>query len=189
MQLDKVLKDVCDKSLCLYTKAEIDIALGNMAKEMNVKLANSNPIFLCVLLGAVVPMGSLLPLLNFRLEIDYIHFSSYRAENKMDELILKTEPSSDFSGRTVVIFDDILDTSITLKAAIEYCKKRQAKDVYTAVLVDKQKSEPRVANGVERADFTALTVNDVFVFGYGLDYLGYLRNLPGIYTLDDKIKS
>jgi len=52
--------------------------------------------------------------------------------------------------------------------------------VHSAVLVDKRIGRPRA---LERADFTGLTVPDRYVFGYGMDYRGYLRNAPGIYAL------
>ena len=35
------------------------------------------------------------------------------------------------------------------------------------------------------SDFNALTVPDRYVFGFGMDYKGYLRNLPGIYALSE----
>jgi len=30
-----------------------------------------------------------------------------------------------------------------------------------------------------------LQIEDKFVFGYGLDYKGYLRNAPGIFAVSD----
>lgn len=181
MQLSEYFKAVYERSTCLYTKAEVEAALSNMAAAMNDKLASSNPIFLCVLLGGVIPLGNLLPLLDFQMELDYIHFSSYGVDNKMGKLSLRVEPSLVLRDRNVVIVDDILDTGTTLKATIDYCKEHQAKDVYTAVLLDKKKS--RNPGSVEQADFKALTIDNLYVFGYGLDYSGYLRNLPGIYVV------
>ncbi|MCG6900628.1 MAG: hypoxanthine-guanine phosphoribosyltransferase, partial [Gammaproteobacteria bacterium] len=34
-----------------------------------------------------------------------------------------------------------------------------------------------------RADFVGLQVEDRYVFGFGMDYKGYLRNLNGVYAL------
>ena len=33
-----------------------------------------------------------------------------------------------------------------------------------------------------KIDFAGLEVPDRYVFGYGMDYKGYLRNAPGIYA-------
>jgi len=79
------------------------------------------------------------------------------------------------------VVDDILDTGITLRATVELCEKLGAKEVYTAVLIDKKK--PRKSKGLEKCDFVGLTIDDRFVFGYGLDYGEYLRNVPGIYAV------
>ena len=184
MQLSKKFQAVYDKSTCIYSKEEVEASLDRMAKEMSDRLGNSDPVFLCVLIGGIIPMGNLLPRLDFQLEVNYIHMSSYGLDNKIGELHWKAEPTIDLFGRTVVIVDDILDTGTTLRAAVEYCKLKKAKDIYTAVLLNKDK--PRKSGGVEKADFTALTVEDLFVYGYGLDYSEYLRNLPGIYAVNPK---
>lgn len=181
MELSKRFKDVHDNAECIYTKAQVDAALDNLAQEMSIKLRNSNPVFLCVLVGGIVPLGNLLPRLDFQLELNYIHVSSYGVENKQGQLHWRAEPTIDLFGRTVVIVDDILDTGTTLRAAIDYCKAKGAKETYTAVLLDKRK--PRKPGGVEEADFKALTIEDKFVYGYGLDYSEYLRNAPGIYAV------
>jgi len=45
-----------------------------------------------------------------------------------------------------------------------------------------EKLHERKADGL-RADFTGLQVEDRYVFGYGMDYHGYLRNVKGIYAV------
>ena len=52
-----------------------------------------------------------------------------------------------------------------------------------AVLVDKL--HDRKTPGV-RADFVGLEVDDFYVYGYGMDFKGYLRNAPGIYAADPR---
>lgn len=181
MQLSKRFNSVHKRATCIYTKKEVDAALDNMAQEMSARLGNSDPIFLCVLIGGIVPLGNLLPRLDFQLEVNYIHVSSYDLENKAGDLHWKAEPTVDLFGRSIVVVDDILDTGTTLRAAIDYCKMRNAKEVYTAVLLDKNK--PRKPGGIEKADFKALSIENYFVYGYGLDYSEYLRNAPGIYAV------
>jgi hypoxanthine phosphoribosyltransferase len=83
-------------------------------------------------------------------------------------------------GRTVLIIDDIFDEGYTLEAVINACKAQGAKEVLTAVLIDKE--HDRKAPGMS-VDFTGLKVEDRYVFGYGMDYRGYWRNAPGIYAV------
>jgi len=184
MSLVDRMSDVLNKATCVFTKAEVEAALDRVAEEMHNKLKDSDPVFLCVLLGGIVPLGNLLPRLNFHLEINYIHVSSYAGKTSAGEMHWKAEPTISLSGRTVVVVDDILDTGITLKTAKDYCIEHGAKEVYTCVLLNKNK--PRKPGGLEVADFKALSMDDRYVFGYGLDYAEYLRNVPGIYSVAEE---
>jgi len=152
-----------------------------MATAMSYKLATKNPVFVCVLVGGIMTLGNLLPRLNFPLQVDYIHATRYRGDMIGKDLQIKSEPQMDLKNRTVVIVDDILDDGITLHAIKDYCKEKGAREVYTAVLVDKD--HPRHKAGLKNADFSGLIVDDHFIFGYGMDYSNYLRNAPGIYVV------
>jgi hypoxanthine phosphoribosyltransferase len=152
-----------------------------MAVAMNKELADKAPIFLCVVIGGLVPLGNLLPRLDFPLEVDYAHVSRYGQSFQGNSIIQwKSKPSHDLKDRTIVIVDDILDEGLTLAEVFNYCQKEGAKEILNAVLIDKKK--PRKPGGVEVADFVGLEIDDRFVFGYGLDYHEYLRNAPGIYA-------
>ncbi len=175
------IREVFAKATCLYSKNEIDAALDRVATEISYQLSNSNPIFLCVVVGGIVALGNLLPRLDFPLEVDYVHATRYNNTTQGSEIEWKATPATPLKGRTVVIVDDILDGGITLQTIVNYCKQQQAEKVFTGVLVDKQNA--RLPGGYQRADFTGLRVDNHYVFGYGLDYKGYLRNAPGIYMV------
>lgn len=179
--LPEHIREVSAKASCLYSKAEVDAALDKMASEISTTLSHSNPLFLCVVIGGIVPLGNLLPRLDFPLEVDYVHATRYRNDTKGKDLQWKVKPSVNMQGRTVVVVDDILDGGVTLGAIIEYCKEKGASKVYSAVLVDK--CHARLPDGHAKADFSGLEVGNHYVFGYGMDYKGYLRNAPGIYIV------
>ncbi len=181
MSIPKHIREVYAKSTCLYSNEQINVALEKMAKEIHERLSESNPIILCVMIGGLVPLGNLLPHLDFPMELDYVHATRYRGKTVGTELEWLVKPRSDLTDRTVLIVDDILDGGITLAAIIEYCKQQGAKEVLSAVLVDKH--HKRVENGLDHADFVGLEVDDHFIFGYGMDYNEYLRNAPGIYQV------
>ncbi len=181
MMLPKHIREVYAKATKLFSREQVEQALDNMASEISEQLADSNPVFLCAVIGGIVPLGNLLPRLDFPLEVDYIHVTRYRGKTYGEEIIWKTMPTTPLKDRTVVIVDDILDGGLTLAAIIDYCQKQVAKEIYTVVLVDKQKK--REEGGVEKADIHGLVVDDRYVFGYGLDYHEYLRNVPGIYAV------
>jgi hypoxanthine phosphoribosyltransferase len=176
------IKKVFERSTCLYPKAAVEAALDKMAEEISQKLAKSDPIALCTMIGGVIPCGHLLSRLNFPLQLDYIHATRYRDSTTAHELEWLVEPRVSLKARTVLIIDDILDGGITLAGLVAYCKEKEAKEVFTAVLVEKQGT--RLDEGLAKADFTGLEVEDHYVFGFGMDYKRYLRNAPGIYAID-----
>lgn len=91
------------------------------------------------------------------------------------------EPKNSLKDRNILIVDDILDGGITLSKIKEYCKSQGANEVYTAVMT--QKNRDRDPGGLKSADFIAFNVENEFLIGFGLDYKGYLRNLPEIYSV------
>ncbi len=175
------IREIFAASRCLHSKQEVEAALDRMAAEMNASLAETNPIFLCVVIGGIIPLGNLLPRLDFPLSVDYVHATRYGSSTKGGKLEWRVKPTHKLKDRTIVIVDDILDGGITLAAIVKHCREHEARHVYTAVLVDKETR--RMPEGHQKADYTGLTVEDSYVFGYGMDYNEYLRNAPGIYAI------
>ena len=168
---------------CLHTEGEVRAALARMATEITARLKDANPIVYTVLIGGLITAGQLLPLLNFPLEMSYLHASRYRLETNGGLLDWKVKPQEELSGRTVLVIDDILDEGHTLAAIIDYCKDAGVKDILVAVLVNKQ--HERKARPDFKADFVGLNVVDRFLFGCGMDYRGYWRNTLAIYAVKD----
>lgn len=164
---------------CLYSRAEVEAAIAGMANAITLQLSDSNPLVLCVMTGALIPMGQLLTHLDFPLQIDYVHATRYRGETCGGELHWLARPRTPLQDRVVLVVDDILDEGVTLQAILEELRAQGARAVYSAVLVEKEHTRK---NGLQ-ADFVGLTVPDRYVFGYGMDYKDYLRNAPGIYAV------
>lgn len=165
----------------LYTRAEVESALDRLAEEITAVLADKNPILMCIMLGGMVPMGKLLSRLSFPLELDYIHATRYRNTTSGGELRWIARPGGSLRGRRILLVDDILDEGLTLAAIHQSCVEQGAERVYSAVLVEKRHAR----KNDYRADFVGLHVDNRYVFGYGMDYKGYLRNAPGIYAVND----
>lgn len=166
---------------CLATQAEVGVALERLAKEITARLADANPLIYVVMNGGLVVAGQLLPRLPFPLEVAYLHATRYGHALKGALLDWRVRPTQDLRDRHVLVLDDILDEGHTLAAIIDYLQHEGARQVLSAVLVDK--AHERKARPGMRADFTGLTLPDRFLFGCGMDYQGYWRNAPGIYAL------
>jgi len=162
----------------LHTEAEVEAAIDSMAEKINAALATHNPIVLCVMNGGIVTAGKLITKLNFPLTLDAINVSRYGNQVSGSKINWLQKPVSSLKDRTVLLIDDILDQGLTLEAIYQYCLEQGANHVYSAVLVDKQLTKTKPV----QADFIGLSIADHYLYGYGMDYKGYLRNAPGIYA-------
>jgi hypoxanthine phosphoribosyltransferase len=178
------MKEILDSAECLYNMADIQKALDKMAVEITQKLQDTNPIVICVMVGALIPLGHLLTRLSFPLEVDYVHATRYRGSTRGGDLHWLVEPRHDLKNRTILIVDDIMDGGLTLAAIIDYCKQNGAKAVYSAVMVNKIRKREETVEF--EPDFTGLETEDRFLVGFGLDYDEYLRNAPGIYAVAEE---
>lgn len=167
---------------CLYDRATIDEALDAQARLLTERLERSNPLAMVVLHGGLIYAGHLLTRLNFRLQQDYIHATRYRGEQTGgSELHWLAAPHSELSGRSILLLDDIFDEGHTLKAIMDYCLENGAKEVVTAVLLTKQHDR-----GIAmKPDYSALEVEDRYVFGFGMDLHHSWRNANGIYAVKE----
>lgn len=162
----------------IHSADVVQQALNNVAAAIRIRLAERNPLVLCVMAGGVVFCGQLLAKLDFPLDFDYLHATRYGPETQGGKISWRSAPWLPVKDRTVLVVDDILDEGVTLAAVKESLLRLGAAEVLLAVFADK-------LNGKQKpvlADFSGLTVPDRFVFGYGMDFDGAWRNLPAIYA-------
>ena len=176
------IRDVYARADLIYSKADIDTAYDRMAMAISERLRDSNPVVMAVMVGGMIPAGQLLPRLDFPLLMDYLHASRYRGATRGGELHWLVRPSASLQDKVVLLIDDILDEGVTLAEICKACREAGAREVYIAVLLDKRAKRK---NGLQ-ADFVGYEIDDRYVFGCGMDYKGYLRNVPGIYAIPDE---
>lgn len=177
----KEAKEVFEKSKILYTERELSRAMDGLASDVTAKLKDKNPIFVSVLVGGMVTTTELLKRLNFPLEVTYIHATRYKGELVGSELHWVARPTIPLEGRVVVLVDDIFDKGVTMTELVKFVKQAKAKEVYTLAFVTRDSDEGLAEGSIENVDFSALSLkNDLYIFGYGMDYKSYYRNIPTI---------
>lgn len=170
---------VRDRADCIYTQAEVQAAVQRMGEAISNDLAESNPLVLTVMNGGLVPTSLLVGELHFPFKLDYLHASRYREGTQGKDLIWQRSPSGLLAGRDVLIIDDILDEGFTLNGILNACQEHQPNSLRVAVLTRKNHGR-----GVSpKVDYVGLDLPDRYVFGCGMDYKGYWRNLPAIYAV------
>ena len=114
MNIQDEIADVEKNAICLVDQHGVEKILDELAEKITKQCAKENPVILCVMTGAVVVVGKLLPKLNFPLEMDYIHATRYQGATIGGELVWKQHPTVELKNRAVIIIDDILDEGITM---------------------------------------------------------------------------
>jgi len=174
-------ENVLRQADCIHDEASVDAALESMAVQISTDLEDLNPIVISVMNGGLIPAGLLLPKLAFPLRLDYLHATRYRESTTGHELVWQRSPGQPLNEQHVLIIDDILDEGHTLAAIIDYCQAQNPASLRTAVLAQKEHDR-----GVRPPlEYVGLKVPDRYVFGCGMDYKGYWRNLPGIYAVSE----
>ena len=174
----KEIKYIQETADLLYSEQQVEAALDKMAEQINTALADLNPLILCVINGGIVVAGKLITRLTIPLTLDAINATRYQNNTLGGNVEWLLKPKTPIKDRNLLIIDDILDEGLTLLAIKDYCLEQGAASVYSAVLLDKNLGRVKPVS----ADFIGLEVENRYLFGYGMDYKGYLRNAPGIYA-------
>lgn len=166
----------------LISMVEVNRAIDVVAKDIEASFENEVPIMLCVMKGGLMFTSALMQRITSPMLLDYVHVDRYRNKIQGSSIHWHKEPDTSLKDRIVIIVDDILDEGYTLQELIAYCEAKGAKKVLSAVLLKKKLSNTPTN---VTPDFIGLEVMDRYVFGWGMDYKGYLRNLSSIYAIAD----
>ncbi|MBI5643689.1 MAG: hypoxanthine phosphoribosyltransferase [Deltaproteobacteria bacterium] len=155
----------------------LEIVTG-LAAEIEKDCAVGTPVLLGVLKGAFVFLSDLARAFSRHVEIDFIQASSYGDRDTPSRDVLITGgPSIDIKGRDVIIVEGIVDRGVTAKAVTGYLKSKGPASLKTCALLLRHSHR-----GVN-IDYIGRRIDEGFVVGYGMDYKGRYRNLPGIYII------
>ena len=166
----------------VFDAERVAAALDRMAAEIDARLRGADPLVLVVMNGGMIPAGMLLPRLTVPLRLDYIHVTRYRERTYGTDLDWRKLPDEPLEGRTVLVIDDILDEGYTLEAIVDHCRGHGARDVFTAVVVEKRHER---GCGFQ-ANFVGLQAPDRYLVGCGMDYRGWGRNLSAIHAIREE---
>ena len=171
-----------DKHFTVSIKAEqIEKEVIRVADEINRDLAGKNPIFLSVLNGSFMFTADLMKHITIPCEISFIKLASYHGIASTGTIKEVIGINEDLAGRTVVIVEDIVDTGFTTQRLLETLGTRGLKEYHIASLLGK----PEKLKVDLDIKYVAMRIPNDFIVGYGLDYDGFGRNYPDIYTVVD----
>lgn len=173
--LDRKVEDL----KILFTREQIEQKTKELAEKINKDCSTNNELVLiCVLKGSTMFCCDLAKHLKMPVEMEFIRVSSYgnaKTSSGNVQAIDLTLPH--LEDKNVLIVEDIIDTGCTMEFLINIlCRTHKPKNLKVVTLLNKKTA--RKVN-IE-PDYYGFDIDDKFVVGYGLDYEGYMRNLPYI---------
>lgn len=163
----------------MITGEAITKRVDELAEEINRDYKGKDVVFLGILNGAFLFAADLFKKIDLKARISFVKLASYegtRSSGSVKELIGWNE---DIKGREVIVIEDIVDTGHTLELIVGELKVRKVARVKIITLLFK----PDAYKKKIPVDYIGFRIPNDFVVGYGLDYDGYGRNLPSVYTL------
>ena len=160
---------------------EISSKIKAVAEQINRDYAGKRPVLLGVLNGCFMFAAELLKNLNIECEISFVKLSSYQGTNSTGVVREVLGLTESITGRDVIIIEDIVDTGYTMQNMLETLGTREPASIEIASLFVKP-ARLKVPVDVK---YSAFTIPDRFIVGFGLDYDGLGRNLPDIYDVEE----
>ncbi len=171
---------VKDKEFKIFISSEkIQQAVEQVAAKINIELKGKNPLFLVVLNGAFMFASDLMKCLDIECQISFVKLASYSGTESTGRIKHLIGLNEDIKGRTVVVIEDIIDTGITIEHMLAELNNFEPIDIKIASLLLK----PGKFNKGIKIDYVGMEIPNDFIIGYGLDYDGFARNLPHIYSI------
>ena len=166
----------------LVPEEEVDKRIEELGRKISEDYAGRQVHLICVLKGGVFFMCELAKRISVPVSMDFMSVGSY-GDGTASSGVVKIAKDLDetLEGKDVLVVEDIIDSGRTLSYLLEVFKNRGPKSLKLCTLLDKP--ERRVKD--VKVDYVGFNIPDEFVVGYGLDYDGFGRNYPDIYTVVD----
>lgn len=131
-----------------------------------------------VLKGSVVFFSDLARQLTVPARLELLAVAPYDGAAGRTRVVKDLDRAVD--GEHVVLVTGIVDTGLTADFLLRHLRDAGPASVRVCALVDKRAR--RIVP--VPVDYVAIDAPDAFLLGYGLDYAGRYRNLPGLWTAD-----
>ena len=165
----------------LISAEEIDKAVSRVADQLNERYQGRTPIFLGVLSGSFLFLADLVRKVNFESQLAFVKISSYDGTESTGNVKQQFGVDFDIEGRDIIIVEDIVETGHSMTYLLDYLKAKNPASISICTLFFK----PEKFLYEYKIDYTALSIGNEFIVGYGLDYNQLGRNLKDIYVIDE----
>ncbi len=157
----------------------IEEAVTKMAEKLNSDICNKEVVFIGILNGSFMFASDLFKKITFNCCITFLKVASYQGTSSTGVIKSLIGINENLKGKTVVVLEDIIDSGETLENIICQLKGYEPESIKIATFLFK----PLAFKKSYKIDYVGFEIPNDFIVGYGLDYDGFGRNYPEIYTL------
>ena len=161
--------------------SEIDKAVERVAEQLNKRYEGHTPVFLGVLSGSFLFLSDLVRKTTFDSQLAFVKISSYDGTESTGQVKQQFGVDFDIEGRDIIIVEDIVETGHSMNYLLDYLRSKNPASISICTLFFK----PDKFLYEYKIDYTALSIGNEFIVGYGLDYNQLRRNLKDIYVIDE----
>jgi hypoxanthine phosphoribosyltransferase len=172
----------------LFSREQIAERVAAIGQQISADYAGLSPnqpvVLIGVLKGAAIFLADLARAITIDNTFDFVAVSSYgRARVSSGAVKLIKDIDNPIEGKHVILVEDILDTGLTLSYLRGLMLQHKPASLKIATCLDKP--ERRLVP-IE-ADYTAFSIPNRFVIGYGMDYAEVYRNVPDIRLFPEEV--
>lgn len=169
---------VTDQIVEVVSPAEIADRVAQLGEEIRADTTGRDLVAIGILKGSVPFLADLSRHLPPTTEIDFLSLTRFGSRGRVS---IAMDTSISLADRDVLVVEDIVDTGLTLTTLRKMLEARGTRSVRTVALIDK--SARRIVD--VPLEYRGFQVGDEFLLGYGLDWDGRFRNLPGLWAVLD----
>jgi hypoxanthine phosphoribosyltransferase len=153
-----------------------------LAVEINHDYAGEELLLICILRGALPFLVDLMRHVTVPNAIDCMAISSYGsgARSTTGNVRVTYDLQTNIEGKHVLLVEDIVDSGHTIAHVLEMLETRRPKSLKVCALLDKESRREVVVP----IHYRGFSIENKFVFGYGLDIDEFYRNLPFVAVVD-----
>jgi hypoxanthine phosphoribosyltransferase len=159
----------------LFDAGAIAARVGELAAEISRDYAGHVPLFIALADPRTPFLADLAAALSIPCEFDAVAVNRFGDGPGIE---LAKDSAICFAGRHVIVVDHTIDTGLTLQYVVKRVLERQPASLTVCALLDRP--HRRIVD--VDVKYRAFVAPDVYLVGYGLDYLGRYRELPALYA-------
>jgi hypoxanthine phosphoribosyltransferase len=158
----------------LFDSESIANRVSEIGAAISRDYAGKIPLMIGMLGAAATFLADLARAVTIPCHLDFISVNKY---GDGDGIFFEKDVAMPVRGRDIILVDDTVDTGLTLQYVVKTLRERGPASLAVCTLLDRP--HRRIVD-VE-IKYRGFEIPDVFVVGYGLDYLGRYRELPALY--------